>query len=352
MGSCCGGFRYDALELDTGWAQRLDWVRRQGFRSWSPEPYEQLAAYYSATGDEDAARRIRVAKNDDELTQLRTTRRWRSLGYRTWRRPLGWHVGDDYRRQRAAWLLAATLAAASALFRQAEGAGAMVPDVPRRSRSAPCGAAHPCFDSWFYGADVVLPIVDFGQDTAYRPVETAEVWVRWRSSPWDGCWPRSSSPPSPVWSARLTRWRFARSLRPVVHHRDRGVRVAWRHPPAPNGGDDRHSDATPLGIGVPRSPRRTRPARSSYGRAMFDSAFPVVATTDLPWALGAVTETLPRISLWVSTDGSEPAVERLRGGLTITQEPEQEPWGEIAARVRDPGGNTIVLGQAGPDSGD
>jgi hypothetical protein len=180
------GFRFDTLKLDAGWARRLDWIRRQGFERWSPEPYEQLAGYYSVTGDEDAARRIRVARGNDELTHLRTTRGWRSLGYRAWRRPLGWLVGYGYRRQRAAWLLVATLVLAGALFGRAEHEGAMVPDQPPAPSGVtpPCGDAYPCFNSWVYGADVVLPIIDFGQDTSWRPVETDEtgprwVWARW-----------------------------------------------------------------------------------------------------------------------------------------------------------------------------
>jgi len=182
------GFRFDALKLDAGWARRLEWVRRQGFTTWSPEPYEQLAAYYRATGDEDGARRIRVEQGNDELTHLRTTRRWRSLGYRAWRRPLGWLVGYGFRRQRAAWMLAATLVLAGVLFHRAERDGAMVPHPPPAAGSTsslpPCGEAYPCFNSWVYGADVVLPIVDFGQDSAWRPIETdgtgpVWLWARW-----------------------------------------------------------------------------------------------------------------------------------------------------------------------------
>lgn len=87
------GFRFGSLKRAGGWRERLDWVRRQGYLHWSPDPYEQLAAYYRATGDEDAARRVQVEKNHDHLRHLRETRGRRSLGYRMWRRPLGWLVG-------------------------------------------------------------------------------------------------------------------------------------------------------------------------------------------------------------------------------------------------------------------
>lgn len=69
------------------------------------------------------------------------------------------------------------------MFRQAERDGGMVADPPAAT-ARPCGEAHPCFNSLVYGADVVLPIVDLGQDDRWRPVETGRggplwVWARW-----------------------------------------------------------------------------------------------------------------------------------------------------------------------------
>lgn len=179
------GFRFESLEHDTGWEQRLDWVRRQGFVDWSPDPYEQLAGYYTGVGDEDAACRIRIAKDDDELTHLRLTKSRATRAYRFWRRPFGWLVGYGYRRHRAGWLLVATLLAAGLVFRLAEADGAMTPNEPPEAADTEgCGEAYTCFSSLVYGADVVLPIIDFGQDGAWRPMETASagpvwIWARW-----------------------------------------------------------------------------------------------------------------------------------------------------------------------------
>jgi hypothetical protein len=180
------GFRFGAMGGGTNWRQQLEWVRRQGFEDWSPDPYEQLAGWYDRTGDEDAARPVRVAKGDDQLRHLRQTKGWRSLGYRMWRRTLGWLVGYGYRRHRAAWLLLAAILLAGWVFLRADSEGAMTPDEPvvdENGTPVPCGAAYPCFNSWVYGADVVLPIIDFGQDSAWRPVATSDqgqLWVRAR----------------------------------------------------------------------------------------------------------------------------------------------------------------------------
>jgi hypothetical protein len=181
------GFRFDALSSEADFKQRLDWVRRQSTAEWSTDPYEQLAAYYSSAGDEGAARRMRIAKNRDELNHLKRTKQKGSLAYRFWRRPFGWLLGYGYRRWPAGALLVLTLVAAGGLFYLAERDGAMVPNelaADNAGNPLPCGEAYPCFNSWVYGADVVLPIIDFGQDDAWRPVETSGgsqrwIWARW-----------------------------------------------------------------------------------------------------------------------------------------------------------------------------
>lgn len=52
------------------------------------------------------------------------------------------------------------------------------------------------------------------------------------------------------------------------------------------------------------------------------------------------------INLWVYTVDCDAAVEHLRaGGVTIVEEPADQPWGERVARVLDPDGNEVILGQ-------
>jgi lactoylglutathione lyase len=124
---------------------------------------------------------------------------------------------------------------------------------------------------------------------------------------------------------------------------------------------------------------------------MFTSTFPIVSTTDLTRALGFYRDLLDgkvvyqfpptddpgyvgldigsshlglglnpaaptgpsRISLWLYTDDCDAAVARLRAaGVTIVEEPTDQPWGERIARVLDPDGNELVIGsRALPDTG-
>ena len=119
---------------------------------------------------------------------------------------------------------------------------------------------------------------------------------------------------------------------------------------------------------------------------MIDEAFPIISTPDLGRSLGfyrdllggKVTYQFPaegepgyvalelgsshlgigldaskeagsggqRLSLWVYTRSCDRAVNTLRtAGVTIVQEPEDQPWGERMAIVEDPDGNTITIGQ-------
>jgi lactoylglutathione lyase len=56
-----------------------------------------------------------------------------------------------------------------------------------------------------------------------------------------------------------------------------------------------------------------------------------------------------RFSLWVYTTSCDADVERMRAaGVHVTEEPKDQPWGERVARVLDPDGNSVVIGQQAP----
>ena len=56
---------------------------------------------------------------------------------------------------------------------------------------------------------------------------------------------------------------------------------------------------------------------------------------------------LPRpISLWVYAEDCDEAVSKLRAaGTPIIADPADQPWGERTARVLDPDGNEVIIGQ-------
>ena len=52
-----------------------------------------------------------------------------------------------------------------------------------------------------------------------------------------------------------------------------------------------------------------------------------------------------RISLWIYAGDCDAVIERMRAaGVTITEEPAEQPWGERVARVLDPDGTEVIIG--------
>jgi lactoylglutathione lyase len=123
---------------------------------------------------------------------------------------------------------------------------------------------------------------------------------------------------------------------------------------------------------------------------MFTEAFPILSTSDVGRALvfyrnplgAAVTYQFPnegepgyvalrvggsylgvtrqeepgelvndRITIWVYADDCDAAVAMLAAaGVTVVQEPADQPWGERMGIVTDPDGNRVIVGQRGPDA--
>jgi lactoylglutathione lyase len=78
-----------------------------------------------------------------------------------------------------------------------------------------------------------------------------------------------------------------------------------------------------------------------------------VGSSHIGTALEAAVVDAPRprpISLWVYADDSDAVVERVRAsGGKITGEATDQPWGERVARVLDPDGNDVIIGQRASD---
>lgn len=62
-------------------------------------------------------------------------------------------------------------------------------------------------------------------------------------------------------------------------------------------------------------------------------------------AIGATEQ--DRFGFWIYVDDVDSTLERLRtSGAPVVTEPEDQPWGERVARIRDPGGHLVYLGAA------
>jgi len=128
--------------------QRLPLLEREE-EGYAPHGYEQLAAAYRHIGDDAAARTVQLAK-------LRHHRRTLPWYLKTWGFLQDATVGYGFRPLRAAAWLVALLAVGSIVF------GIQPPDVLKKGEA-------PDFNPFFYTLDLLLPIIDFGQEKAFKP---------------------------------------------------------------------------------------------------------------------------------------------------------------------------------------
>lgn len=141
------GMTYQAIEPRLRARSRLAWLSRDP-DGYQPQPYEQLAAYYTAIGQQGQAREVLYARERQ--------RAGRSVLARLWSRTQDVTVGYGYKPWRALIWLALLLATGSITY-------AMSPPAPLQATGAP----H--FNPVAYSLDLLLPVVDLGQKHAFNP---------------------------------------------------------------------------------------------------------------------------------------------------------------------------------------
>jgi hypothetical protein len=148
------GLSYGSLAPAEDCPTRLSWLRLQdGFR---PPPYAQLASFYRGAGRDDDARTVLLAAERRRRSRLSWPGRW-------WGRLQDVAVGYGYRPLRAAGWLVLLFAVGTVVF------GLHPP------RATEPGKA-PALIEPIYTLDLILPAVDLGQQSAYRP-RGATVWL-------------------------------------------------------------------------------------------------------------------------------------------------------------------------------
>ncbi|MFI6922773.1 hypothetical protein ACIBIZ_22720 [Nonomuraea spiralis] len=151
------GLSYEVLDPMLPAARRLRWLRTDP-DGYLPGAYEQLAAMYRRLGGDADARETLLAGQRRRRAGLPWYARfWGHLQDTT--------VGYGFRPLRAAGWLLALLAAGTVVF----GLDRPPPLKP--------GEAPP-FHPLVYTLDLLLPIIDFGQEKAYNPQGGAQ-WLAW-----------------------------------------------------------------------------------------------------------------------------------------------------------------------------
>ncbi|MFC9749839.1 translocation/assembly module TamB domain-containing protein [Streptomyces niveus] len=142
------GLTYGTLAPHEPADRRLAVLERDG-DGYVPYAYEQLTASYRRIGDDAAARTVQLAKQ-------RRQRRGLAWYARLWGHVQDLTVGYGFRPMRAvAWMLSLLLVASAAYS-------------VRQPRALKADES-PDFNPVFYSLDLLLPIIDFGQERAFTP---------------------------------------------------------------------------------------------------------------------------------------------------------------------------------------
>lgn len=139
--------RYDDLAPRLPAPARLDWLSR-GRNGYQPQPFEQLAAHYRRIGHDEDARRVLLHKQRERRATL-------APPGRVWGLVQDLLVGYGYRPWLAGLWILVLLAAGTVFF-------AITP--PAAARADP-----PDFSAPAYTLDLLLPVVNLGQETAWNP---------------------------------------------------------------------------------------------------------------------------------------------------------------------------------------
>jgi hypothetical protein len=149
------GLVYETLDPQLPATRRLEWLQRDA-GGYVPQPYEQLSVSYRRLGHDADARHVLLAKQRLRRGTLKHTARF-------WGYVQDWTVGYGYQPGRAVAWLFALLVIGTVIF-------SVSPPRPLHVGEAP----H--FNAFIYSLDLLLPIVDFGQRSAWNPAG-ADQWV-------------------------------------------------------------------------------------------------------------------------------------------------------------------------------
>ncbi|RLJ52010.1 hypothetical protein BCF46_2238 [Litoreibacter meonggei] len=209
------GFRYGdfSRHAETNIAARLDWLaRKPADMPFTSQPYEQLASVLQSLGHRNDARSVLMRK--ERLLRAENRKLMAQRNVSTARRGvsrfaddfLRWSIGYGYRPGRAVVIAIVLTVALGFFFESTWRAGDMTPnaapilvskdwvDATRTHPDNPAvfwsspgqgGQDWETFNAFAYAADVVVPLVNFGQESAWAPSTSRSPlgkiawWVRW-----------------------------------------------------------------------------------------------------------------------------------------------------------------------------
>jgi len=190
-------FRYESIAPDAprDFNSRLRWLKLH--KTFHPQPYRQLASTLAAMGQDEDAREVHIALAKHQHEDERAKGFWELRRSTIWwlRLVLKWGLGYGYLPWRPAWAMLALLLIGWGVFTfghphlfSPASDEVLLSESFRATGTAPPGYQR--FSAFVYSADVLLPIIDFHQETTWLPDSTKHVdlwglvsiagaWLRW-----------------------------------------------------------------------------------------------------------------------------------------------------------------------------
>jgi hypothetical protein len=206
------GFSYERLaECPTDAGSRLNWLRLQPIADnhFSPQPYRQLAKVLDEQGHEEAALEVLIGLEDDRrkyggLTPIQRLKAWilkRTIAY-------------GYRPLRALWYIVIFVILGIFFFGSAYNSGQLVPsdkEAYDKFKAGEVMGSYEGFCALVYSFDTFVPIIDLGQRSLWKPINTDGEMVKPPGRKEGNgliCDPLALiwHPSLPVWLIRFFRW--------------------------------------------------------------------------------------------------------------------------------------------------
>jgi hypothetical protein len=177
------GFRYDKLySPQFEWRERRTWLKHQ--ETPSPQAYTQLASVYRAGGHERDARKILMERHNalsdpPEHWRIHLPSGWRGRLSRAWRRVLRYTIGQGYEPWRVLYWAVPLIAVMGLWYWNALERDLLVPTDDTAAVASTCTEEYACVQPLVYALDTLLPIVDLGQRSEWRPdqSEHGDGWI-------------------------------------------------------------------------------------------------------------------------------------------------------------------------------
>jgi hypothetical protein len=199
------GFVYGRIFSDKKDAKtRLEWLARQ--RTFTPQPYRQLAKVMREEGDGWGARRVlskmeNLRRAQENTERNRFFRFWGSI----WNAILRWAIGYGYHPGRSLWFLLGLVALGLTLFGSGYAAGSIAPTEKEAYSTFKQASQLPphCdgFNPFIYSLENSFPLIKLGQIDHWQP----DPDKHWQLHPRDWV-PRSLYWLFSPWSLRWFRW--------------------------------------------------------------------------------------------------------------------------------------------------